>query len=64
MVVDSLGGDDLAERFDKTAGWKEFTLYRAAAQPGAVGVTFVLSGLGEARIDDVTIEVMEPKAPR
>ncbi len=64
MIVDSLGGDDMAERFDKTAGWKEFTLYRAAAQPGAVSVSFVLSGLGEARIDDVTIEVMEPKATR
>ena len=64
MVVDSLGGDDLAERFDRTAGWKEFTLYRAAAQPCAVGVTFVLSGLGEARLNDLTIEVMEPRPRR
>ena len=30
LVVDSLGGNDLAARIDKTAGWQEFTLYRAA----------------------------------
>ena len=60
MVVDSLGGDDLAERIDKTAGWKEFTLYRAAWEPATVSVTFALSGLGEARIDDVTIQVLKP----
>ena len=35
LVIDSLGGDDLAERIDKTAGWREFTLYRAVLQPGA-----------------------------
>jgi hypothetical protein len=63
LVSDSLGGDDLAERIDKTSGWKEFTLYRAARQPGTVSVTFALSGLGEVRIDDVTIHVMQPAAP-
>ncbi len=57
LVVDSLGGNDLAARIDKTAGWQEFTLYRAVPQPGAVSVTFALSGLGEARLDDVSIEV-------
>jgi hypothetical protein len=61
-VVDSLGGDDLAERIDKTAGWREFTLYRAALQGGEATVTFILSGLGEVRLDDVTIQVMEPVA--
>jgi hypothetical protein len=58
MVVDSIGGDDLAERIDKTKGWREFTLYRAVLQPGTVSVTFILSGLGEVRLDDVTIEVL------
>jgi hypothetical protein len=57
LVVDSLAGNDLAARIDRTAGWQEFTLYRAALQSGAVTVTFALSGLGEARLDDVSIEV-------
>jgi hypothetical protein len=61
MIVDSLAGDDLAVRIDKTGGWKEFTLYRAAREPAAVSVTFALSGLGEARIDDVTIQVLKPR---
>ena len=58
LVVDSLGGDDLAERIDKTSGWREFTLYCAVPQPGALSVTFALSGLGEVCLDDVTIEVL------
>jgi hypothetical protein len=44
--------------------WREFTLYRAVPAQASLGggavdlvVTFVLTGLGEAWIDDVTIEV-------
>jgi len=54
-IVDSLGGEPLAERVYQTAGWREFTLYRAAPQSGRLAVTFALSGFGEAWIDDVTI---------
>jgi len=57
LVVDSLAGHDLAARIDKTAGWQEFTLYRAVLQPGTVTVTLALSGLGEVRVDDLSIEV-------
>jgi hypothetical protein len=60
LIVDSFCGDDLAERIDRTAGWREFTLYRLAAQAGSISVTFVLSGLGEVRLDDVSIQVLEP----
>ena len=60
MVVDSLTGQTLAQRVDRTVGWQPFTLYRAAPQSSQVTVTFVLSGLGEARIDDVTIETLDP----
>ena len=62
MVVDSLSGDDMAERIvDKTKGWKEFTLYRAARESGMVSVTFRISGLGEVRLDDVTIQAVQPR---
>ncbi len=56
MILDSFGGEPLAERIDGPTPWREFTLYRAAPYAGPLSVTFVLSGLGEARIDDVTIE--------
>jgi hypothetical protein len=59
LIVDSLSGEALAERINKTNDWKEFALYRAATQSGPMGVTFVLSGLGEAWIDDVAIQVFE-----
>jgi hypothetical protein len=60
MVIDSLGGADLAERIDKTEGWGEFTLLRAVDRSSPMTVTFALSGLGEARLDDIAIQVMEP----
>jgi hypothetical protein len=49
----------LAERIGQTAGWRQFILYRFATQPGGLNVTFSLTGLGEATIDDVGIEVLE-----
>ncbi len=56
MVVDSLTGEALAERIGKTEGWKQFVLYRAVPRSGQMTVTLALTGLGEARIDDVTIQ--------
>jgi hypothetical protein len=61
MVIDSLGGEDLAERIDKTDGWGEFRLLRAVDRSGPLTVTFALSGLGEARLDDIAVQVMEPQ---
>ena len=63
MVVNSLGGDDLAERFDETVGWKELPSIAPPRSRAGMGVTFVLSGLGEARLDNLTIEVMVPRPP-
>jgi hypothetical protein len=60
LVVDSLTGEDLAERLDSTKDWREFTVYRVVPQAGPMTVTFLLSGLGEARLDDVTVQVIEP----
>jgi hypothetical protein len=62
MVFDSLGGPALAERVGPTADWRRLVLHRMVT-PEAAGeplvVTFALSGLGEARIDDVTVRVLE-----
>jgi hypothetical protein len=58
MIVDSLGGAALAQRIGETNGWREFTLYRCVPASGKVVVNFVLSGLGEAWIDDVTIQAL------
>lgn len=55
LIVDSLGGEPLAERIGETVGWKPFTLYRVAPSTGSLSVTFALSGLGEACLDDVRI---------
>ena len=59
LIVDSLSGEALAERIGKTDGWRQFVLYRVAPQSGTMSVTFALSGLGEAQLDDVVIQVVE-----
>jgi hypothetical protein len=62
LVFDSIGGPALAERVAVTPGWRRLVLYRivpgeASGEP--LTVTFALTGLGEARIDDVSIRVVE-----
>ncbi len=60
MIVDSLAGEPLAERVYRTAGWERFALYRVAPRAGPMSVAFVLTGLGEVWLDDVTIEPLLP----
>lgn len=59
LVVDSLGGLPLAERFYETKGWQEFSLYRMADRFGELTLTVVLTGLGEVWLDDLTVTVRE-----
>ena len=49
-------------RIQRTNGWRQFAMYRAATQSGTLSVIFALSGLGEARIDNVAIEVLQKPA--
>lgn len=64
MILDSVGGEALAERAVRTPGWREFVLYRVAAHDGPVWITFALTGLGNAWIDDVTMQILSPPANR
>jgi len=62
LVFDSLGGPALAERVGMTPAWRRLVLYRivpADATEEPLTVTFALTGMGEARIDDVSIRVLE-----
>jgi hypothetical protein len=58
MIVDSLGGDALAQRISPADGWREFVMYRAAPQAAPLTISFVLSGFGEAWIDDVSVRAI------
>jgi len=62
MVFDSLGGPALAERVGPTKTWRRLVLYRimppdVADEP--LTVTFALTGLGAAEIDEVSIKPLE-----
>ena len=62
LIFDSLSGQPLAERIGETTGWEPFTLYRVVTQSGQMTVTFALSGIGEAWLDDVTVQILTPVA--
>jgi hypothetical protein len=59
LIFDSLAGPDLGDRVKRTQGWREFSLYRAAATSGELRVTFALTGLGEAFVDDLSIQLLD-----
>jgi hypothetical protein len=60
LVIDSLTGQTLAERITADDQWQEFVLYRACPQSGPVRLTFALSGLGTAYVDDISIQTLTP----
>lgn len=55
MILDTLGGEPLALRFDDTGGWKEFTFYRHVPNDGDYRIFFLLTGIGEAYLDDISV---------
>jgi hypothetical protein len=65
MMIDSLGGEELAERIGVTRGWEEFVLYRIATSDAPVSLTIALTGYGEVLLDDLTIRALgrSPAAP-
>jgi len=64
LIFNSLSGSDLGDRIRLTQGWRAFTLYRAVPQNGDLTVTFALTGLGEASIDDLAVSILEPEPIR
>jgi hypothetical protein len=63
LVIDTLSGEALAQRVVSTDDWRQFSLFRCAPRSGPMAVTFALSGLGEAWIDDVTIQLVTRASP-
>jgi hypothetical protein len=59
LILDSISGEPLAERILQTKDWQEFSLYRAVPRSGPMTVTFALCGLGEAFLDDVTVQSID-----
>jgi hypothetical protein len=59
MIYDSLSGEPLATRVREARDWTEFVLYRAADQDAPMILTFALTGLGEAWLDNVTVSVVK-----
>jgi hypothetical protein len=57
-IIDSLGGPALATRIGHAPQWQEFTLYRFATRLDQITITFALTGIGEAWIDNVMVEPM------
>jgi hypothetical protein len=56
FVFDSAGGPALGLRVGQTSGWRQFSLYRGVPSSGELTLTFALCGLGDAWLDDVTVQ--------
>lgn len=59
MIYDSFSGEELAVRIQHTDGWREFTLYRVATQTRELTLTFALTGIGEAWLDEISVSVLK-----
>ena len=59
LIYDSIAGRTLAARLDRAADWQEFSLYRAIPRDTALTLTFALSGIGEAWLDEVTVNTLD-----
>ena len=55
QIFDSLGGMPLAMRFGQTGSWQPFRVVRVAPADTELTVTFALTGLGKAQIDEVSV---------
>ncbi len=67
MIIDSIGGEPLAERIGAAPEWRQFVLYRYVPRTGSLSLTVALTGLGEVWLDDLLIEPIAPTsgaAPR
>jgi hypothetical protein len=60
LLVESLTGEEMALRLDKTRHWREFSMLRIVPQSGSLTLTLFMTGLGEVRLDDLTVEVLTP----
>ncbi len=60
MIVDSVGGHSLSLRFGQAAEWQEFSMFRITTDGRPVHVTFAMTGIGDAWIDQVMIQPIGP----
>ncbi|EAQ82244.1 hypothetical protein [Blastopirellula marina] len=60
-IYDSLGGKRMGLQMAADDQWQEFSLIRAANEAGTIHLTFEMTGLAEATIDEVTIELYEQR---
>jgi hypothetical protein len=63
LVFTSEGGPELGERFRNVDQWREFALFRAVTEDGPITITFALTGLGEASVDDCSVAIIDPSRP-
>ncbi|MDR1494396.1 MAG: hypothetical protein LBT05_17005 [Planctomycetaceae bacterium] len=66
MIMDSMGGEPLAIRFNATDGqWRQFACYRKTPDvvpPNAsMVVTFALNAVGEVHLDDLEVHAIVPQ---
>src|SRR5690606_167568 len=64
VVSDSLGGEELALRIERTEGWEQFRAVRSVGPSGKLSLRLALVGAGQADVDAVMIrQILPPSRP-
>lgn len=59
MIIDPIGGPDLAKRFYKTDSWQYFAIERIVPQDSEFGLVFAQTGLGQVQLSNLQIRVCQ-----
>ncbi|MEE2641432.1 MAG: hypothetical protein VX768_12450 [Planctomycetota bacterium] len=63
MVMDTIGGPELASRFYKTDGWQYFALERIVPENMDFGLVLAQTGLGQVQVSSLQVRVCRIAAP-
>jgi hypothetical protein len=62
QIIDSLGGPGMATRVTHAPSWQSFRILRAATSDTQLVVSFALSGLGRAQVDNLAVRTLQPRS--
>jgi hypothetical protein len=64
QIIDSLGGPELSLAVAETEGWQPFRMVRGVPRSTELRLSFVLAGIGCAKIDAIMVRPLRQPMPR
>jgi hypothetical protein len=64
QIIDSLGGPELSLTIRESKGWQPFRMVRGVPKSTELRLSFVLAGIGCAKIDAIMVRALRQPMPR